>query len=237
MFPLALALIVCWVMTWTMQAESWKPPNILLILAVDMGYGGAGFAGSQYLKTPQLDALADSGVVCTQAYVCSPICSPSRVGLLTGRDPRRFGYQANLNQSSHAYVTREDLLGLPSGEHAPANHLSHAGYQTALIGKWHWGTSELFHPMERGFDFFCGMLGGSHGFFPKQDTHRILRNRKPVTEFSSPYLTDFFTDGALRWLDRPAVQINTLVPVHELQRTSRTTSGKGRGFEKSFAYP
>ena len=206
MFPLPLALIVCWAMIWTVQAASSKPPNILLILADDMGYGDAGFAGSQYLRTPQLDALADSGVVCTQAYVCSPICSPSRAGLLTGRDPRRFGYQANLNQASHAYATRKDLLGLPSGEHTLADHLSHAGYQTALIGKWHLGTSERFHPMERGFDFFCGMLGGSHGYFPQQDRHRILRNRKSVTEFSSPYLTDFFTDEALRWLDRPNVQ-------------------------------
>ena len=137
MFPLPFALIVCWIITWTVQAASSKPPNILLILADDMGYGDAGFAGSQYLRTPQLDALADSGLVCTQAYVCSPICSPSRAGLLTGRDPRRFGYQANLNQASHAYATRTDLLGLPSGEHTLANHLSHAGYQTALIGKWH----------------------------------------------------------------------------------------------------
>ena len=101
MFPLPFALIVCWIMTWTVQAASSKPPNILLILADDMGYGDAGFAG-QYLRTPNWMHWADSGVVCTQAYVCSPICSPSPAGLLTGRDPRRFGYQANLNQASRA---------------------------------------------------------------------------------------------------------------------------------------
>lgn len=88
-------------------------PNILLVLADDMGYGDLGCTGSQLLKTDRIDAFAKSGVLCSRAYVASSVCSPSRAGLITGRDPRRFGYQANLNMGSANYGTRVNLLGLP----------------------------------------------------------------------------------------------------------------------------
>ncbi len=181
-----------------------KSPNILVVLADDMGYGDLGCMGSQHLSTAQIDALAASGVLCTQAYVASPVCSPSRAGLMTGRDPRRFGYEGNLNQGASNYATRPELLGLPPGEHTLGDHLRAAGYATALIGKWHLGTGEGFHPNQRGFDYFCGMLVGSHGYFPKPDNNRLERNGEPLHEFSNPYLTDFFTDEALTWLGKQA---------------------------------
>ena len=205
LLPCYFLILISWALG-SSQAVATHQPNILLILADDMGYGDAGFAGSQHLITPHLDRLAQSGTYCTQAYVCSPICSPSRAGLITGRDPRRFGYQANLNQVASAYATRPELLGLPPGEHTLGNHLQAAGYRTSLIGKWHLGTGPIFHPLERGFDYFCGMLGGSHNYFPTPDEHRIEKNREPVTHFSSPYLTDFFTDEAIRWLEEPEQQ-------------------------------
>ncbi|MEM7014263.1 MAG: sulfatase-like hydrolase/transferase, partial [Verrucomicrobiota bacterium] len=177
-----------------------EQPNILIILADDMGYGDLGCMGSELLKTPHIDALAESGVICTQAYVASPVCSPSRAGLLTGRDPRRFGYEGNLNKGASAYPTRPELLGLPPGEHTLGDHLRVAGYATCLIGKWHQGTGEGFHPLDRGFDYFCGMLTGSHSYFPKPEKNSLERNREPLTEFSNPYLTDFFTDEGLDWL-------------------------------------
>ena len=177
-----------------------NPPNIILILADDMGYGDLGFTGSEHLRTPHLDALAESGVFCEQGYVCSSVCSPSRAGLLTGRDPRRFGYQGNLNKSDSSYPTRPELLGLPPGELTLGDHLKNAGYATALIGKWHQGIGEGFHPNERGFDYFCGILGGSHSYFPTRGRHSIERNGTPVTEFSNDYLTDFFTDESLSWM-------------------------------------
>ena len=177
-----------------------EQPNILLILADDMGYGDLGCTGSQLLSTSNIDRLSESGVLCTQAYVVSPVCSPSRAGLMTGRDPRRFGYESNLNAAAANYATRPELLGLPPGEHTLGDHLKAAGYATCLVGKWHLGTGDGFHPNERGFDFFCGMIGGSHGYFPQPNNNRLERNGKPLTEFSSPYLTDFFTDEALRWL-------------------------------------
>lgn len=175
-------------------------PNILIILADDMGYGDLGCTGSQRLSTKQIDELAASGVLCTQAYVASPVCSPSRAGLMTGRDPRRFGYEGNLNQSAANYATRPELLGLPPGEHTLGDHLSAAGYATSLIGKWHLGTGDGFHPNQRGFEYFCGMLVGSHGYFPDPEKNRLERNGEPLREFSSPYLTDFFTDEGIGWL-------------------------------------
>ena len=178
-----------------------QKPNILLILADDMGYGDLGCMGSTKLKTPQIDALRKSGVLCSQAYVCSPVCSPSRAGLITGRDPRRFGYEGNLNAAAKNYATRPELLGLPLGEHTLGDHLKAAGYRTSLVGKWHLGTGAGFHPNKRGFEYFCGMLVGSHSYFPKPNQHKIERNGKPVEEFSSPYLTDFFTDEAVRLIE------------------------------------
>lgn len=176
------------------------PPNILIILADDMGYGDMGFMGSRHLKTPHLDAFAKSGVFCSQGYVASPVCSPSRAGLITGRDPRRFGYEENLNKGAANYDTRPELLGLPPGEHSLGDHLRAAGYATAIIGKWHLGMGDGFHPQQRGFDYFCGMLGGGHAYFPNPDKNALERNGEPLREFSHPYLTDFFTDEALTWL-------------------------------------
>ena len=175
-------------------------PNIVLIVADDMGYGDMGCAGSAVLKTPNLDRLAAAGVLCRRGYVASSVCSPSRAGFLTGRDPRRFGYEANLNQTPEGYPTRPECLGLPTNENTLADHLKAAGYRTCLIGKWHLGEGANFHPNQRGFDNFCGMLGGGHAYFPTAGKNQLERNGKKLTEFSSPYLTDFFTDEAIRWM-------------------------------------
>lgn len=183
-------------------AETVDRPNILVFLVDDMGYGDAGCLGSQTLQTPNIDALASSGVLCQHAYVASSVCAPSRAGLMTGRDPRRFGFQANLNNAASHYSTRPDLLGLPPNERTIADHLRNVGYATALIGKWHLGTGEAFHPNVRGFDYFCGMLEGSHHYFPETIDHSIQRNGEAVTEFSSEYLTDFFTDECVAFMQR-----------------------------------
>jgi len=78
--------------------------------------------------------------------------------------------------------------------------LKAAGYRTGLIGKWHLGDGAIFHPNRRGFDYFCGMLHGSHSYFPTAGQNQLERNGQKLTEFSSPYLTDFFTDEAIRWM-------------------------------------
>ena len=179
-----------------------KQPNLLLILADDMGYGDLGCTGSTTIKTPNIDAIAERGILCTQGYVPSSVCSPSRAGILTGRDPRRFGYEGNLNKKGDAYPTPHDLQGLPSSEHTLADHLKAAGYSTALIGKWHQGHLPQFHPNKRGFDHFYGMLNGNHTYFPTIQNNHLEQNGIPQTEFSSPYITDLFTDHAIEWIEQ-----------------------------------
>ena len=176
-------------------------PNLVLILADDMGYGDLGCTGSALLKTPHLDQLAAGGVFCRQGYVTSSVCSPSRAGLITGRDPRRFGHEGNLNEDAALHPTRPELIGLPTHEHTLGDHLKAAGYRTGLIGKWHLGAGAGFHPNRRGFDYFCGMLKGHHSYFPTAADNHLERNGQKLKEFSSPYLTDFFTDEAIRWMD------------------------------------
>lgn len=185
----------------TLLSSAQQRPNILMILADDMGYGDLGCMGSEVIKTPHIDALAEKGILFTQAYVPSAVCSPSRAGILTGRDPRRFGYEHNLNKQGDHYATRHNLQGLPTNEHTIANHLKAANYDTALVGKWHLGHGLEFHPNERGFDHFFGMINGNHTYFLNPKKHHLEQNGEPLKTFTSEYITDAFTDEAIRWIN------------------------------------
>jgi arylsulfatase B len=176
-------------------------PNIMIILADDMGYGDMGYTGSTKIKTPHLDQLAKDGMICEAAYVTASVCAPSRAGLLTGRIPHRFGFENNLNAWHKDDPPQRRFKGLTPGELTIADHLKNAGYETALIGKWHLGEAEVHHPNQRGFDYFCGMTGGGHNYFPEKGRSTIQRNGTFVTSFSSPYLTDFFTDEGVKWIE------------------------------------
>ncbi len=137
-------------------------PNIVLLVADDLGYGELGCQGNPQIPTPHIDALADSGVRCTQAYVTAPNCSPSRAGLFTGRIPTRFGYEFN-----PIGARNEDAgTGLPRSEITIAEHLRARGYTTGLVGKWHLGGTADFHPVRRGFDEFFGFLHEGHYYVP-----------------------------------------------------------------------
>jgi len=148
------------------------PPGVVLILADDLGYADLGIHGSPELRTPNLDAIARDGILCTDAYVSAPQCTPCRAGLLTGRYPQRFGYARN-----------QARRGLPPDERTLAEVLRDAGYATAAIGKWHLGGWPECHPREHGFDEFFGFVGGVSAYLPSPVTHsvpRILRNTAPV---------------------------------------------------------
>ncbi len=174
-----------------------RPPNILVIVTDDMGYGDIGIHGSKDIPTPNIDALAKVGIRFTDAYVSGPYCSPTRAGLLTGRYPQRFGHEFNLDMSQ-AYSD----FGLPLSEPIMADRLKAAGYRTALVGKWHLGFGDKFHPMARGFDEFFGFLGHSHSYLdPESASHNpVLDGRKVVVE--TPYLTDAFADRAVAFIKR-----------------------------------
>ncbi len=162
-------------------------PNILLIVGDDMGYSDVGFQGCKDIPTPNLDALAASGVRFTNGYVSAPYCSPSRAGMLVGRYQTRFGHEFNPSGSN----------GMPVSQTTLADHLKAAGYATGLVGKWHLGNQEAMQPQKRGFDEFFGFLAGAHSYF---DAGQILRGTEPAKEMD--YTTDAFGREAIAFVDR-----------------------------------
>ncbi len=136
-----------------------RRPNIVLIVADDLGYNDVGFHGSADIKTPYLDALARGGVRFTSGYVSHPFCSPSRAGFLTGRYQHRFGHENNM-----LFNIEDQEKGLPLSERTLSDVLSENGYATGLIGKWHLGSHPKFHPTKRGFREMFGFVGGGHDY-------------------------------------------------------------------------
>jgi len=167
-------------------------PNVLLILADDLGYADCGFTGSLDVLTPNIDTLAAAGVVFTDAHVSASVCAPSRAGLLTGRYQQEFGFECNLAGDG----------GLLTPERTLARALQTSGYETIAIGKWHLGSAPEQHPLRQGFDHFTGLLGGSRSYFPITNktpaaAHRIERDGVPVPESDFAYFTDFLSQEAV----------------------------------------
>lgn len=172
----------------TSHAAAAGKPNILIIIADDMGYADVGFHGCRDIPTPNLDSLARDGIRCTSGYVTGPYCSPTRAALLTGRAQTRFGHE--FNPSGPA-------AGLPLTESTLANRLKSAGYHTGLVGKWHLGASPDHHPLQRGFDEFFGFLGGAHSY---TNPNGIQRGTDPVP--SIDYSTTAFGREACSFISR-----------------------------------
>ena len=179
---LCLSTLLATSVAYAGQTKADSRPNIIVILADDLGYGDLGFTGSREIKTPNIDALAHKGVVFSNAYVTHPYCGPSRAGLLTGRYQARFGMEINA-----AHSPDDPFMGLPVDEPTFAKRMQKAGYKTAVIGKWHMGSHPNFHPNNRGFDYFYGFLGGGHDYFPEsvkvsseEYSIPLSRNGKPA---------------------------------------------------------
>jgi arylsulfatase A-like enzyme len=173
-----------------------RRPNVLLILADDLGYADLGCQGCRDVPTPHIDQLARDGVRFTNGYVTCPVCSPTRAALLTGRYGQRYGHEFNPGPP----VRGPERPGLPVGERTLADRLKALGYATALIGKWHLGGDPPHHPLRRGFDEFFGFLAGMHTYRGEDPGDRILRGTEPVDE--KEYLTDAFTREAEGFIER-----------------------------------
>jgi arylsulfatase A-like enzyme len=180
--------------------SSKKPakPNVIVILADDLGFADLSISGNREVATPQIDSVAKNGVRCTNGYVSCPVCSPTRAGFLTGRYQQRFGHEFN-----PALLKNDGQgQGLPVEEPTIADRLHAAGYATSLIGKWHQGEEEQFHPLKRGFDEFFGFPLGWHSFFPSDDPEfgPMYRGRERV-EVNS-YLTRVLAAEACSTIER-----------------------------------
>ena len=137
-------------------------PNIVLLIADDLGYGEPGCQGGRDVPTPNLDRLAAEGVRFTQGYVTASVCAPSRAALFTGRYQTRFGFEGNAIGAANA----DPKVGLPADQRTLAQRLRETGYATALVGKWHLGGTAPYHPLRRGFDEFFGFLHEGHYYVP-----------------------------------------------------------------------
>ena len=147
-----------------------QPPNIVVIIADDLGYGETGMMGNSEIPTPHIDRLAKDGTRCLTGYVTSSYCSPSRAGFFTGRYQSRFGYDINP-------TGKRNLLpqaGLPESETTFVQRLAKANYKTGLIGKWHLGAVKEKHPLRRGFGSFYGFLHEGHFYVPGPPYEGVL---------------------------------------------------------------
>jgi len=176
-----------------------KRPNILFILADDLGWGDLSCYGRPDYATPNLDAFAKQGIRFTNAYSASPVCTPTRCGLLTGRYPARtpIGLQEPLRPKKVIGALSE-TLGLERDHPTLSSLIRKSGYETALVGKWHLGYLPNFGPNHHGFDKFFGILGSAAGFF----THKDLTGERDLFENETPverigYMTDILTDRAI----------------------------------------
>lgn len=177
-----------------LSAASAEKPNVLYIVADDMGYGDLGLHGCKDIATPNLDALAAGSVEFVNGYVTGTVCSPSRCALMTVRYQQRDGLGTWVRPGSD--------LGIAVGVPTIANYLKQAGYHTAMIGKWHLGEKERFHPLERGFDDFYGFLGGGRSYYPNPSENvggRLMDGRKRV-EPEPAYTTFAFGDKAVEMI-------------------------------------
>ena len=170
-----------------------KKPNIILILADDMGYGDISAFNGGLNRTPNLDKLVKESVYFSQAYSGSPVCTPSRAALLTGRYPHRTG-AITLNMELFPELTRID-----KDETTIADIFTNNGYVTGLIGKWHIGDGEDYHPMKRGFKEFEGFKGYD---VPKDYFNYKLDINGQYKNFSNEYLTNNLTKRAINFIKR-----------------------------------
>lgn len=182
-------------------------PNILFILADDLGWRDLGCYGERRIRTPQIDRLAGQGVRLLQAYANSCVCTPSRVSLMTGRYPHRLavGKDDVLGRSAEG----SDRLGLPPDHPTLASLLRGAGYRTALVGKWHLGFPPHFGPLKSGYERFYGIHAGGADYF----THRTSVGPGPSGLFDQTmpvdrqgYLTALLADRAVDELTQAAAE-------------------------------
>jgi arylsulfatase A len=217
----------------TVLAETENPPNIILIMADDMGYGDLGCYGNKVIATPNIDTLADEGMRCTDFYAAAAWCMPSRKGLMTGIHPHRGGLS-----NSKALAERVTI----------AEMLKSHGYATALLGKWHLGGGEGNSPMDQGFDYHYGTPGSNDAPAPKgrkqtYDTFKtakeeewpipLMRNGEVIEKPAKQSLfTQRYTNEAVRFIKKNKENPFFIYLAHNMPHVPLFASEKFKGKSK-----
>ncbi|HEY2415828.1 MAG TPA: sulfatase-like hydrolase/transferase [Pirellulaceae bacterium] len=223
---LGLDVTVVWCVNLLLLAncfgQSGVRPNIVLILADDMGYGDLGCYGCPDIRTPNIDALARQGIRLTNFYSNGPECSPTRTGLMTGRYQHRVGGLecaigvGNVGRYDDAIrLANQHELGLPVERSVLARSLKDVGYATAICGKWHLGYEPKFLPLKHGFDYAFGPLGGNIDYFHHHEPGgtgetMLYQNDQPIKR--DGYMTDLIAEEACASLKRTKQPFFLYVP-------------------------
>lgn len=180
-------------------------PNILFILADDMGWGDLSCYGRPDYQTPNLDRLAAQGIRFTNAYSAAPVCTPTRVGFHTGRYPARLpvGLEEPIHERSALTPEKLKNTGVPLDHPSVSSLIKSAGYSTALVGKWHLGYLPYFSPLKHGYDEFFGNMSGAVDHF----THKDMTDNRDLFEGEVSvekigYMTELLTDRAVGYIKR-----------------------------------
>ena len=183
-------------------AASPAPPNILYIMADDLGYADLSCTGSQHIRTPAIDSIAADGLQLRQGYSNSSICSPTRTALLTGCYQQRFA----IGLEEPLAGTSSPLLGVPLDRPTIASVFRSRGYRTKLVGKWHLGDPPLHGPLAHGYDEFLGIVEGAADYFRhrrvvggREQGIGLAENNSATTR--NGYLTDIFGDEAVKTIE------------------------------------
>ena len=204
------------------QAE--RPPNFVVIFCDDLGYGDLGCYGAEKIKTPRLDAMAAEGMRFTDFYCAAPVCSPSRVALLTGRYPIRSGITRVLFPQSKD--------GLDAGDLTIAEALKGLGYATGCIGKWHLGHLPPYLPTRHGFDYYFGLPYSNDMFVEKRgDPPLPLMRNEEIAEqpANQDLLTQHYAEEAVRFIERSKDKPFFLYVAHSMPHVPIHCSDRFRG--------
>lgn len=180
-------------------------PNIIFILADDLGWADLSCYGRPDYKTPNLDRLAAQGIRFTNAYSAAPVCTPTRVGFHTGRYPARLrvGIEEPIHERKELTPDQLRTFGIPPEHPTVSSLIKSAGYSTALIGKWHVGYLPHFGPLKCGYDEFFGNMSGAVDHFTHKDmtdSHDLFEAEVPVEKVG--YMTDLLTQRAVEYVRR-----------------------------------
>ncbi len=221
-----------------------KKPNIVIVMADDLGYGDIGCYGNQRIQTPNLDAMASGGVRFTDFHSSGAVCSPTRAGLMTGRYQQRCEVPAVITAANHRHH------GLPLEEITFAELLKDQGYRTGIFGKWHLGYLPKFSPVEQGFDEFRGFVSGNVDYISHIDQTGIADWWKGNTlQPEDGYSTHLITEHSVDFIERHKDQPFCLYAAHEAphypfqtpdDKADRTVGGdfptQGSREDKAYAY-